>query len=403
MSTFILQDMQRVAPASEAEKDIHAIWKDLDEKCIPDKVVPYSPTHELPFLEVVPEGDLDEGAGFSPQHATFDDNGGDTWGNENGDGGADWGSAGEDAGAWGGAPTQAAADDGWGNATNERGTSGGGGAWDDLDAGEAKAGDDGDDDGWGAASPAKKSNGDACGASSSAEKNKEDAWGAPETAKESDEADGWGDDATDNGGGCGADAPETGDRGADAAKTSEQGAPAPTTTGNGGAWDDAPKTGNGGGGWDDAPAENGGTGDGWDNDISAVTTEPAAWDATPQTDGTEQERHSEGNERTWSSGGGGGGRGRGRGGNDWHSRRNATVSGANVVPLGVRRQFGANPIQSQDQSVGVGGQSQTQWNDSQSQQQEKTSSGWDDVPATQDSTAMPQTADQDAGLLLNQL
>ena len=78
---------------------MHLIWKDLDEKCIPDKVIPPSPTHSLPGLSTLPEGDmdLDDGAGFSPQHASNGNDADDTWGsslaNNNGDDGA-WGSVG---------------------------------------------------------------------------------------------------------------------------------------------------------------------------------------------------------------------------------------------------------------------------------------------------------------------
>ncbi|KAG0566264.1 hypothetical protein KC19_7G050700 [Ceratodon purpureus] len=116
-----------------AEKDhVHVILKELDEKCIPDKALPPSPTHSLPGLSMLPgrDVDLDDGAGFSPPHAsiTSNDIADDPWGSSPAD------NNGND-GEWGSShPNKSGNDEGWGDspeAKKDGNTSWGNTSWGD--------------------------------------------------------------------------------------------------------------------------------------------------------------------------------------------------------------------------------------------------------------------------------
>ncbi|XP_024396746.1 DNA-directed RNA polymerase V subunit 1 [Physcomitrium patens] len=102
------KDQSRLAASRKAEKDVHMIWKDLHEKCISDKVLPPSPPPSLPGLPTLPDGDvdLDDGAGFSPLHAS-NDAADDTWGSPHRNNGGD-------GVAWGDSPVVRDDDGGWG-------------------------------------------------------------------------------------------------------------------------------------------------------------------------------------------------------------------------------------------------------------------------------------------------
>lgn len=106
--SHIIQDQSRLAASRKAEKDVHMIWKDLHEKCISDKVLPPSPPPSLPGLPTLPDGDvdLDDGAGFSPLHAS-NDAVDDTWGSPHRNNGGD-------GVAWGDSPVVRDDDGGWG-------------------------------------------------------------------------------------------------------------------------------------------------------------------------------------------------------------------------------------------------------------------------------------------------
>ena len=190
------------------------IWKDLDEKCIPDRVLPPSPTHSPPDLSILPEGDmdLDDGAGFSPQHAsTFGNIEDDTWGSSHpNNGGNDefWGNSpvgGENGGGWG-AVDVASDGGGWG-AVDVASDGGGWGAvgvpsddnkrgvrdQDDLaDSVKGQGGEDksAEEGGWGSLTKERGVIADAWD-----DNNKEDAggrWGGSATETSTGTEDGWG-------------------------------------------------------------------------------------------------------------------------------------------------------------------------------------------------------------------
>ncbi|KAG0566496.1 hypothetical protein KC19_7G068200 [Ceratodon purpureus] len=142
-----------------AEKDVHMILKELDEKCIPDKAIPPSPTHSLPGLSMLlgRDVDLDDGAGFSPQHASNSNDADDPWGSSPAD------NNGND-GAWGSShPNKSGDDEGWGDspvAKKDGGGWGAVGAASDGNGGWGAVGATRDDNGgWGAVGAATDGNG----------------------------------------------------------------------------------------------------------------------------------------------------------------------------------------------------------------------------------------------------
>ncbi|KAG0558779.1 hypothetical protein KC19_10G053800 [Ceratodon purpureus] len=122
---------RRSATVPQAKEDVHAILKDLAEKCIPDQIIPLSPPPSLPGLRILPAGgdlDLDDGAGFSPQHAPNGDNADDMWGSskktKNGD-----------DGAWGDSPVATVDDGEWGSVGKASNGNDPAGGWDQDETG----------------------------------------------------------------------------------------------------------------------------------------------------------------------------------------------------------------------------------------------------------------------------
>ena len=131
---FIQEPQGKFAAQSKEARDVHLIWKDLHEKCIPDAVIPPSPSHELPDLQKASRDNAefdDYQSGFSPRQSPI--------GNDEDDPDDNWagleisGSGGQE---WGDSP-KANDDDvgGWNNTTKtstaNKGTDQGG--WDSLD------------------------------------------------------------------------------------------------------------------------------------------------------------------------------------------------------------------------------------------------------------------------------
>ena len=82
---FCIQDQQE-GNAKQGERigDAHLLWRDLHDKCIPDKEVPPSPTHELPDLQNTwRDNNMDvDNIEFSPQREPVEDMvENDNWGN----------------------------------------------------------------------------------------------------------------------------------------------------------------------------------------------------------------------------------------------------------------------------------------------------------------------------------
>ena len=208
---FIQEPQGKFAAQSKEARDVHLIWKDLHDKCIPDAVIPPSPARELPDLQKASRDNAEFDnyqSGFSPRQSPIDndeDDPDDNWaGLEiSGSGGQTWGDSpkanDDDVGGWNDTsktltankgsdqsgwdsldkPTEDCAD-GWGDrdTVSKKTTSGDGwesmakesgqGGWDNV-AAETKSGggwgeDNGglDENGWGAVGKRKeekKSNG----------------------------------------------------------------------------------------------------------------------------------------------------------------------------------------------------------------------------------------------------
>ena len=300
---------------------MHAIWKDLDEKCIPDKIIPPSPTHSLPGIRILPDGDLDvdDGAGFSPQHAPNGNDADDIWGssnqNNNGDDGIWINSpiAGEDGGGWGDV----------GKASN--GNDPGGWNQDGLGTDGIKGQEELEEHGaWGSSSKEKGTSGNAWD-----NKSKEDTQGGWEdgSAGAGNEG-GWGDEGDESDEGR---SRPNGNDSNDGVKSKEINIHSGQNSSKDlGGWESSNHGGGNSSTWGSDPVQETGVG-GW----SSVSTEIAggeAWDSLTESQ-TVRATHNA-SEHTAHNGG----RGRGRGG--YGPTRSTSISDSNVIPPGVQRQVG---------------------------------------------------------------
>lgn len=126
-----------VATQGEASRDVHSILKDLAGKCIPDKIIPPSPTRSLPDLHVsCGDMETDFQGGFSPRNSPDGTAWDDVGNNDDG-----WGTATEKKGIDGRIPTEN--DGGWGDSSP---TSKDAGGWDNWANSPQDGKDQGDTD-----------------------------------------------------------------------------------------------------------------------------------------------------------------------------------------------------------------------------------------------------------------
>jgi len=115
------------------EKDLHAILKELGERCVPDYAPPVSPAQSLPdYMENEEEQGIDEQAGFSPRQSPIQgDDENDPWGavvnNTMEDNSDDAG-----GGGWGASKADKEGRGGWGAVESGKGSGGGGSDWDTV-------------------------------------------------------------------------------------------------------------------------------------------------------------------------------------------------------------------------------------------------------------------------------
>lgn len=122
---FIQEPQEDFAARSKEARDVHLIWKDLHEKCIPDAVIPPSPARKLPDLQTTSRDNAefdDYQSGFSPRQSPIgndEDDPDDNWaGLEiSGSGGQKWGDSpkanDDDVGGWTDTANKGTDQDGW--------------------------------------------------------------------------------------------------------------------------------------------------------------------------------------------------------------------------------------------------------------------------------------------------